>query len=82
MNLLREIATGLAVVVPTLVVLYVGVGAACLIVGLCIYLSSDLFANYLGIAMLTAAWIVLGIVYLVVCALSSLWKWWDERRNL
>jgi hypothetical protein len=82
MNLLREIATGLAVVVATLVVLYVAVGAACLIVGLCIYLSSDLFANYLGVAILTAAWIVLGIVYLIVCALSNLWNWWDERPNL
>jgi hypothetical protein len=48
MKLLREIATGLVVVVATLVVLYVAVGAACLILGLCMYLSSDLFANYFG----------------------------------
>jgi hypothetical protein len=82
MNLLREIGTGLGVVIATLVVLYVAVGAACLILGLCIYLSSDLFANYFGLAILTAAWIVVGLVYLVVCALSNLWDWWDERRNL
>jgi hypothetical protein len=62
MNLLREIATGLAVVVATLVILYVALGAACLILGLCIHLSSDLFANYFGLAILTAAWIVVGRV--------------------
>jgi hypothetical protein len=82
MNLLREIATGLAVVVATLVILYVALGAACLILGLCIYLSSDLFANYFGLAILTAAWIVVGLAYLVVCALSNPWDWWDERPNL
>jgi hypothetical protein len=82
MNLRREIATGLGVVVVTLVVLYVAVGAACLILGLCIHLSSDLFANYFGLAILTAAWIVVGLVYLVVCALSNLWDWWDQRPNL
>jgi hypothetical protein len=82
MNLLREIAVGLAVLVATLVILYVAVGAAFLILGLCIYLSPSLFGNYFGIAILTAGWIVLGLVYLVVCALSNLWDWWDERRNL
>jgi hypothetical protein len=82
MNLLREIATGLAVVVATVAILYVAVGAACLILGLCMYLSPDLFANYFGLAILTAAWIVVGLAYLVVCALSNLWDWWDERRNL
>jgi hypothetical protein len=82
MNMLREIATGLAVVVATLVVLYVAVGAACLILGLCMYLSPDLFANYFGLAILTAAWIVVGLAYLAVCALLNLWDWWDERRNL
>jgi hypothetical protein len=61
---------------------YVAVGAACLILGLCMYLSPDLFANYFGLAILTAAWIVVGLAYLVVCALSNLWDWWDERRNL
>jgi divalent metal cation (Fe/Co/Zn/Cd) transporter len=70
MNLLREIATGLSVVVVTLVVLYVAVGAASLILGLCIYLSPHLFGpNYFGLAILTGAWIVVGIAYLVVCAL-------------
>jgi hypothetical protein len=82
MNLLREIATGLAVVVATVAILYVAVGAACLILGLCMYLSPDLFANYFGLAILTVAWIVVGLAYLVVCALSNLWDWWDERRNL
>jgi hypothetical protein len=82
MNLLREIAGGLGVLVATLVILYVAVGAACLILGLCMYLSPSLFGNYFGLAILTAAWIVVGIAYLVVCALSNLWNWWDERRNL
>jgi hypothetical protein len=82
MNLLREIATGLAVVVATVAILYAAVGAACLILSLCIYLSPDLFANYFGLAILTGAWIIVGLVYLVVCAVSNLWDWWDERRNL
>jgi hypothetical protein len=82
MNLLREIASGLAVVVATVAILYVGVGAACLVLGLCNYLSPDLFANYFDVAILTGAWIVVGIAYLVVCAVSNLWDWWDERRNL
>jgi hypothetical protein len=82
MNLLREIATGLSVVAVTLVVLYVAVGAASLILGLCIYLSPHLFGpNYFGLAILTGAWIVVGIAYLVVCALSNLWDWWDERER-
>jgi hypothetical protein len=81
MNLRREIATGFAVVVATVVVLYVGVGAASLILGLCMYLSPHLFGpNYFGIAMLAAAWIMVGIAYLVVCALSNLWDWWGQQR--
>jgi hypothetical protein len=81
MNLLRGMATGLAVVVASLVVIYVAVGAAALILALCIYLSPDLFANYFRVAILVAAWIWVGLAYLVVCALSNLWDWWDERQR-
>jgi hypothetical protein len=82
MNLLRETAIGLGLVVTTVVVLYVAVGTASLIFGLSIYLSPDLFGpNYFGLAILTPAWIVLGMAYVVVWALSNLWDWWDQRQR-